>query len=187
MNKNRILSWESHLIVQATEGDPVAYDLLSDLYRPTLTHLAIRMLRNSEDAQDAVQDTLLKAFRALEDFDPSRPLKPWLCRICTNCCVDIIRSRQRESEPLEAYEHSICDPQNVALEAEDSILGGHVDEAIRRLPETYRQIVVMRHVNHMEVNEIAAKLDRPEGTIKSWLYRARAILRKDLQFVAGLM
>ena len=96
MKSNRFLNWESHLIVRASEGDEVAFELISDTYRPILSSLAMRMLRNPDDASDAVQETLVKAFRALKDFDPERPLKPWLCRICANCCVDAVRTRRRE-------------------------------------------------------------------------------------------
>jgi MFS family permease len=71
------------------------------------------------------------------------------------------------------------------LTATGSIQEGQVMEAIGRLPEKYRSIIVMRHFKHMDVNEIAIELNKPEGTIKSWLFRARAILKKDLQVALG--
>ncbi|HZH98430.1 MAG TPA: sigma-70 family RNA polymerase sigma factor, partial [Fimbriimonadaceae bacterium] len=58
-------------------------------------------------------------------------------------------------------------------------------EAVGKLPEKYRQIIMMRHMEHMDVTEIAEKLSKPEGTIKSWLFRARAMLKKDLQVALG--
>jgi len=181
MKNSRVLTWESHLIVRAADGDPVAFELLSDMYRPMLTNLAMRMLRNHDDANDAVQDTFLKALRAIDDFDPERPLKPWLCRICSNCCVDAVRSRRREGESLDGHEHMLMDEECIVDEsAEGSIRHGQVLEAIGRLPERYRRIIMMRHFRHMDVNEIAVELDKPEGTIKSWLFRARAMLKKDL-------
>jgi RNA polymerase sigma-70 factor, ECF subfamily len=182
----KILSWESHLIVRAAEGDEVAFELLSDMYRPVLMSLALRMLRNADDAHDAVQDTLVKAYRAIKDFDPERPLKPWLCRICQNCCVDAVRLRRRDGDPLEQHEYMLMDESSDVNEsATGAIREGQVLEAIGRLPEKYRSIIMMRHFRHMDVNEIAAALDRPEGTIKSWLFRARALLKKDLQLAMG--
>jgi RNA polymerase sigma-70 factor (ECF subfamily) len=182
----KILSWESHLIVRAAEGDEVAFELLSDMYRPVLMSLALRMLRNSDDASDAVQETLLKAFRAIKDFDPERPLKPWLCRICQNCCVDAVRLRKRVGDSLDQHEYMLTDDSaDVDESASGAIREGQVMEAIGRLPEKYRSIIVMRHFRHMDVNEIAMALDRPEGTIKSWLFRARALLKKDLQLAMG--
>lgn len=180
MNTSRVLSWESHLIVRAADGDQVAFELLSDMYRPMLMSLAMRMLRNADDANDAVQDTLLKAFRAIHDFDADRPLKPWLCRICANCCVDSVRSRKRDGDSLDQHEYMLADSTEVDGTATGSIRQGQVIEAIERLPDKYKRIIFMRHFKHMDVNEIATALDKPEGTIKSWLFRARALLKKDL-------
>lgn len=183
MNNVRVLNWESHLVVRAAAGDQVAFELLCDLHRPTLRSLAMRMLRNADDANDVVQDTLVKAFRAIKDFDETRPLKPWLCRICTNCCVDAVRSRRREGDSLDQHEYMLATEDEVDDSAAGSIQKGQVMEAVDRLPEKYRRIIFMRHFRHMDVNEIAVELNKPEGTIKSWLFRARALLKKDLQLV----
>lgn len=181
---NRILGWEAHLVQRASAGDTVAFDLLCEQVRPSLYGMAYRMLRNAEDANDAVQDTLIRALRALPDFDAERPIRPWLSRICANCCVDIIRAR-RAGESLEVHEH--------ALSTGDASLDEQTDRAIQqralvaavdRLPATYRKIIFMRHFRHMEVNEIADALKKPEGTVKSWLFRARAMLRQDLDLSA---
>lgn len=164
----------------------VAFELLADLYRPTLQAIAMRMLRNSEDASDAVQETFIKAWRAIGDFDPKRPIKPWFCRICANCCVDIVRDRKRQVEDLDKYEHAVADPSiDPQGLAEEAMTSHEVREAIARLPEQYRQIVMMRHFRHMDVNEIALALNRPEGTVKSWLFRARSMLRQDLGVAVG--
>lgn len=186
MRTHRLVTWESHLVHRATEGEVVAFDLLADQYRPTLHSLAFRMLRNSDDAKDAVQETLIKALRAIGEFDPTRPIKPWLCRICANCCVDIVRGRRRDSDSLDQHEYMLQDPAaGLEERAVGSLRQSAVIEAIGRLPEKYRNIILMRHFRHMDVNEIAIALNKPEGTIKSWLFRARALLKKDLQVVLG--
>jgi RNA polymerase sigma-70 factor (ECF subfamily) len=186
MKAAKFVSWESHLIARAAEGESVAFELLMDLHRPALYSLALKMLRNPDDANDAVQETILKAYRAIKEFDPERPLKPWLCRICSNCCVDVVRSRKRDTDPLDEHEHSIPDPrERIDERAGSAIRQGQLIEAMGRLPEKYRQIIFMRHFRHMEVNEIANELNKPEGTIKSWLFRARAMLKKDLRPAMG--
>ncbi len=186
MNTNRVLTWEQHLTLRATEGDTVAFELLMDLHRPSLNSLAMRQLRNTDDAHDVVQETFVKAFRAIKDFDPNRPLRPWLCRICSNCCIDSIRSRRREGEPLEMFEHLLTDHRlDVDGAATEAVQHEQVTDAIEKLPEHYRQIIKMRHFSHMEVNEIADRLDKPEGTVKSWLFRARAMLKKELTPALG--
>jgi RNA polymerase sigma-70 factor (ECF subfamily) len=150
-----------------------------------LSQIAMRMLRNAEDANDAVQETLVKAFRAIRDFDPNRPLKPWLVRICANVCIDTVRSRKHEGESLDQHEYMLCGPDSLARQAEDNIDREQVLTAINRLPSRYRKIIMLRHFNHMDVNEIAHELKAPEGTIKSWLFRARNLLKRDLQIAMG--
>jgi RNA polymerase sigma-70 factor, ECF subfamily len=184
--RSKVVSWESHLVRRAALGEKVAFELLSDLYRPALYSLAVRMLRNSDDANDAVQEALLKAFRAIKEFDPNRPIKPWLCRICSNCCVDAVRNRKRDGDPLDQHEYMLQDGEaSLDERASGSIRQSAVIEAIHRLPEKYRRIIFMRHFRHMDVNEIAIELNKPEGTIKSWLFRARALLKKDLTVALG--
>lgn len=146
----------------------------------------MRMLRDPEDAEDATQETFVKAYRAIRTFEPGRPLLPWLMRICSNCCVDIIRGRRPGHECLDKHEHAICDATaDVEGGVESRLNIERVREAVSRLPERYRRIIEMRHYRHMDVNEIARALNIPEGTIKSWLFRARALLKKDLQVAMG--
>lgn len=181
---NRILGWEAHLVQRASAGDFVAFDLLCEQVRPTLYGIAYRMLRNADDANDAVQDTLIRALKALRDFDPERPIRPWLSRICANCCVDIIRSR-RGSESLDVHEHALAtDDASLDEQTDLAFQQRALVAAVDRLPATYRKIIFMRHFRHMEVNEIADELKKPEGTVKSWLFRARAMLRQDLDLAA---
>jgi len=182
----KLVSWETHLVRRAALGETVAFELLADLYRPTLYSLAVRMLRNADDAKDAVQESLLKAFRAIGDFDPTRPIRPWLCRICTNCCVDLVRARRKDGDSLDQHEYMLQDGEaSLDERANGSMRQKAVLEAIHRLPEKYRRIIFMRHFQHKDVNELAVELNKPEGTIKSWLFRARALLRKDLRMALG--
>lgn len=185
-NPKRMPEWEEHLVARAQKGEMVAFELLADMHRPAILGQAMRMLRDSEDAQDAVQDTLLKACRAIHSFQPGRPMLPWLLRICSNCCVDMIRTRRNGAENIEAHEHALFDQSaSVSDQLEQSIGAESLRAAIVRLPERYRNIIMMRHFSHMDVNEIADALGKPEGTIKSWLFRARAMLRKDLETMAA--
>lgn len=180
----RIPNKEEHLVVRAQNGDKLAFDMLMDMFRPAVNAQAMRMLRDPEDAQDAVQDTFVKACRALGSFEAGRPMLPWLLRICSNCSVDIIRSRRTVVENIETYEHALSDSRvDPSADLERSVGAEWVLDAIERLPRKYREIIVMRHYRHMDVNQIAEALNKPEGTIKSWLFRARALLKKDLSTV----
>lgn len=178
--------WETHLIVRAQAGERVAFELLVDQHRPTLRAVALRLLRDVEDADDAVQDALLKAFRAIGTFQIGRPILPWLVRITTHCCVDVVRQRRLVTEPLERYEFFLPDrAEGVGTLAEAEITREAIRRAIEALPHEYRRIVHMRIYRHMDVGEIARELDKPEGTIKCWLFRARALLRRELGYATG--
>jgi len=182
----KIPGWEEHLVARAQGGEAVAFELLVDMHRPSVFANALRMLRDVEDAHDATQDTFLKACKALHSFESGRPMLPWLLRICTNCCVDLIRSRRAYVENIDDHEYSLADDRvDVGEGVESSIGMDSLFDAIGRLPGRYREIVLMRHCRHMDVNQIAAELGKPEGTIKSWLFRARALLRKDLGMAMG--
>ncbi len=176
---------EGQLIQRAKRGESGAFELIAKMYRPMLSQIAARILRNSEDANDAVQETLVKAFRAIRNFDPNRPLKPWLCRICSNVCIDMVRNRKAEVDSLDQHEYMLTSDECPSAEAEDSIARERVLDAIDNLPAKYRKIIFLRHFRHMDVNEIALELKAPEGTIKSWLFRARGLLKRDLQ-LAGI-
>lgn len=186
MRQHRHLDWEAHLVSRAQQGETVAFEILADTYREAMRSQALRMLRDVEDANDAVQEALLKAFRAIRSFQPGRPVLPWLLRICSNCCVDALRARRHACESLEKHEHSLRDTAvDVHDDAEASVEDDMVRDAVDRLPQQYRRIIMMRHYRQMEVGEIASALNKPEGTIKSWLFRARALLRKELSVAAG--
>lgn len=180
------LTREQALVLAAQAGDRAAKEEILRMHRAQVTHHARRMLRNAEDVEDSVQETFVKAFRALKSFDSSRPLGPWLMRICTNCCVDIIRSRRATTENIDDHEFALSDERlEVGVGAENRLMVEMIREAVSRLPEPYRDAILLRHDQHMDVEEIARTLNKPEGTIKSWLFRARALLKKDLQPAMG--
>jgi RNA polymerase sigma-70 factor (ECF subfamily) len=182
MTKKLSIAQERELVVWAQAGSRSAMQDLLEAHRPTMTRLARRMLRDGEDVSDAVQEAMLKAARAIQSFDSTRPFAPWLMRITSNCCVDLIRSASQRPDSLDAYDTPVADASaDVQCSTETAMLAEALEEAIQRLPERYRSIVEMRHYRHMEVLEIAQELGKPEGTIKSWLFRARALLKVSLQ------
>lgn len=161
-------------------------EILVDTYRAAVRSQALRMLRDPEDANDAAQETFVKAFRAIHSFEAARPLLPWLLRICSNCCVDIIRDRRHGVENIDRHEHMLSDNGPAVDDGVETRLNvERVRAAVGRLPDRYREIIMMRHYRHMDVCEIATALNKPEGTVKSWLFRARALLKKDLQVAVG--
>ncbi len=171
---------ERTLTMAAARGCRDAFDeIVERNYRVVYAH-ALRMLGNGDDAADATQTTFVKAHRSMKEFDTTRPIRPWLYRICTNVCTDIVRSKHRGHDSLEQHEHMLESGDRPEDEAFRGELAGVIRKAIRKLPERYRRIIVMRHYEMMDVEEIAERVGAPEGTIKSWLFRARALLKREL-------
>ncbi|MBL8086807.1 MAG: RNA polymerase sigma factor [Chthonomonas sp.] len=172
---------EITLILRAKAGNRAAFDTLIELHRTRLYRAAFRKLRNTEDSQDMVQETTMRAYRAIQTYDAARPIGPWLQRICMNCCIDLIRDRKLRVEQLDAHEYNLRD-ESQDPEQQTALLDlcATVDGALDRIPHRYAEILRLRHFDDLDVLEIAARMGKPEGTIKSWLFRARALLRKEL-------
>lgn len=171
---------ERYRIEAAVRGDREAFDEIVERHYRGVYAYALRLLGHGDDAADATQTTFVKAHRSLREFDTSRPMRPWLYRICANVCTDIARSKHRGHDSLEQHEYMLEggeQPEDTAARGE---LAGRIRRAIRKLPDRYRRIIVMRHYEMMDVEEIAERVGAPEGTIKSWLFRARALLKREL-------
>jgi RNA polymerase sigma-70 factor (ECF subfamily) len=164
-----------------------AMPLLDSLYAG-----ALRMTRNPADAEDLVQDTLLRAYRAFHRFEPGTNLKAWLFRIMTNAYINTYRKKQRE--PLKVSQDEVEDfdlyrelkdhdpalsqtPETIVL---DSLVDSDITEAIDDLPEQFRLAVVLSDVEDFSYAEIAEIMDVPLGTVMSRLHRGRKALQKRL-------
>jgi RNA polymerase sigma-70 factor, ECF subfamily len=162
-------------------------------YAPQLFTAAMRMARNAADAEDLVQETFLKAYRAYGTFEEGTNLKAWLYRILTNTYINKYRRDARrphetdlgEVEDLYLYrrigsEHSA----DAARSVEDLVLEGLVEADIKRavedLPETFRMPVLLADLEGFSYKEIADILDIPIGTVMSRLHRGRKALQKAL-------
>ena len=181
---------DADLVRQTLCGNTSAYNGLVMRYQRQVYNLAYRMLGNAEDAGDLVQETFLRAYGALASFRQDASFLTWLYKIASNLCIDQLRSRKARSalsldveleegrEP--AADSRNCSPEELAIR--DSVQDV-VQRAISNLPEKYRVVVVMRHLQDMSVEEIANVLDMPTGTVKTHLFRAREMLRGRLRSV----
>jgi RNA polymerase sigma-70 factor (ECF subfamily) len=152
---------------------------------------ALRMTRNHAEAEDLVQETYLKAYRAYDSFREGTNLKAWLYRILTNSYINRYRRQMRrpvetgldDFEDLYLY-HRISDMSKVAQSAEDEVLDMFVDEqvkdALESLPEHFRLPVLLADVEGFSYKEIAEIMDVPIGTVMSRLHRGRKALQKAL-------
>lgn len=162
-------------------------------FMPSLYTAAMRMTRNSADAEDLVQETYLKAYRAYGSFQEGTNLKAWLYRILTNTYINSYRSKKRrpEEQELDEIEDLYLYRRMGGLEAveasrsaEDELMDHFTDEevkgALESLPEQFRLPVLMADVEGFSYKEIAEITDVPIGTVMSRLHRGRKALQKAL-------
>jgi RNA polymerase sigma-70 factor (ECF subfamily) len=179
---------DADLVRQTLSGNTSAYNGLVQRYQRQVYNLAYRMLGNAEDAGDLVQDTFLRAYGALSSFRQDASFLTWLYKIASNLCIDQLRSRKAKSTlsldvELEEGREPAADIRSSGPEeaAVRSSVQDVVQRAVLNLPDKYRAVVVMRHLQDMSVDEIARILDLPTGTVKTHLFRARDMLRGRLR------
>jgi len=169
-------------------GNTSAYNGLVQRYQRQVYNLAYRMLGSAEDAGDLTQDTFLRAYGAIGSFRQDASFLTWLYKIASNLCIDHLRSRKAKgalsldvelSEGREpAADFRTHAPDECAIRGEVSDI---VQREVMNLPERYRVVVTMRHLQDMSVDEIARALDLPAGTVKTHLFRGREMLRSRLR------
>ena len=161
---------------RAQRGDEDAFEALVTPYEALLWRICWRYTRSTPDAQDCLQETMVKAWRALPGFRGECSLQSWLYRICVSCCMDHVRtaSRRRE-ESVEAVEG--FDPADPAPQPEEAVLRREkqrqVHEAIRALPEPMRDTLILTVLEGRSYEEAAALTGASVGTVKSRVNRAR--------------
>lgn len=160
---------ERLLVQQCLNGDAKAITALVERFQGDVYGLCYRLLHHSQDAEDVTQEVFLRIFRSLHRWDQSRPLKPWIMAITVNRCRTWMGQRARIPESAD-YLH-----ETVATKPTDDCaeLLTELEGAMDNLREDYRSVFVMFHEQGLPYEEIAVALDRPVGTIKTWLHRAR--------------
>lgn len=171
---------DASLVRLCLDGDERAPARLLERHQGAVYSLLVRVLGNPRDAEDAAQDAFLKAFRALESYDPSRPLRSWLFKIAHNAALDRLRARRDESA-LDDPDAGL-DPADEAPGPEDlaerALDGALVEKLVAALPPLYREALLLRHAEGLSVEETAAALSLPVGTVKIRLFRARELMRR---------
>lgn len=165
-------------------------------YLDSLYAGALRMTRNPADAEDLVQETMLRAYRSFDRFEPGTNLKAWLFRILTNAYINVYRKRQREPQKVSQDEIEDFDlyqelknhdpqlsatPETIVL---DNLVDSDIMDAIDDLPEQFRLAVVLSDIEGFSYAEMAQIMDVPMGTVMSRLHRGRRALQKRLWDIA---
>lgn len=193
---------EEALLKAIRSGDSAAFDVLIGMYSAKLYKVAYALLGSRQDAEEVVQDTFLRAYRAMRTFRGDSSLETWLHRITMNLARNKYQWNHRRGSGLNVSLTS-CDGSDgdsgteneqdvpdrrmepdVVLEQDE--IGTIIMKALSRLPDNIRETMLLRHVNDMPYELIAQKLDCKVGTVKSRLSRGREMLRDSLA-AAGIL
>lgn len=158
-------------------GDAEAIESLVLRFQPDVFGLCVKLLNHRQDAEDVTQETFLRVFRSLRRWDSDRPLKPWIIGIAVNRCRTWMAQRARRPELVEFLQDVTSSrPQDDSAE-----LVREIEAALRELRPEYQSVFVLFHDQGQAYEEIAAALERPVGTIKTWLHRARVCVLERLR------
>jgi RNA polymerase sigma-70 factor (ECF subfamily) len=161
------------LVIRCQQGEKEALELIVELWQKPLLVFALRYLDQEIDAWDAVQETWVSVIKGLNKLQNPSLFVSWLFHILTNKCIDRIRRKQQE---LRQLEHTSIKSESSEISNESESLS----QAIQRLSDEHKTIIILRFGQGLQVGQIAAILNIAEGTVKSRLHRALARLREIL-------
>ena len=195
------IATDASLVTRTAAGDHAAFEALMRRYNGRLFRAARAILKDDAEAEDAVQDAYLDAYRHMQDFRGDSQVGTWLVRIAVNHALMRLRKQKRGSvvvsfdqrEPGDSGKivDQLADDRNEA--PTDTMLRGEIRQILERrideLPMSYRTVFILREVEEMSVEETSAALGIPSATVRTRFFRARALLRqalvRDVDMVTG--
>ncbi len=179
------------LVVRALEGEQSAYAELMERYRESIYYMLLKMVNNTDDADDLTIEAFGKAFKRLSQYHPSYAFSTWMFKIASNNCIDFIRKeRKKRTMSIDTGmtnddgESVTFDLESEGRDPEEELIRDQKMETMRevvmKLKPRYRELVILRYFKEYSYDEISQELDLPLGTVKAQLFRAR-------EFLANLM
>jgi RNA polymerase sigma-70 factor (ECF subfamily) len=183
-------SIDQALVERVQQGDKKAFDLLVLKYQTRVSKLVARFLRNQSDVPDVVQDTFIKAYRALPSFRGDSAFYTWIYRIAINTAKNHLVSMGRKSpassiDIQDAEDYGVSDwlkdyatPERKVLADEIQV---NINQAVSQLPSDLREAIMLREMEGLSYEEIAIAMDCPIGTVRSRIFRAREAIDEKLE------
>ncbi|HRN52718.1 MAG TPA: sigma-70 family RNA polymerase sigma factor [Gemmatimonadaceae bacterium] len=185
---------DADVVSLAQRGNEGAFRELIRRYERPVFSLIYRMVRDSAAAEDLAQDSFIKVLNHLDKYRPEFKFSSWLFKIANNVAIDFLRKRQLDTISIDGSPHAstAAEVEATSIELSDSAespldelasreLGAIIEQAIAQLRPEYRNCIMLRHVEGRSYEEIAATLDLPLGTVKTYIHRARHQLREALE------
>ncbi|HET7632828.1 MAG TPA: sigma-70 family RNA polymerase sigma factor [Gemmatimonadaceae bacterium] len=187
---------DADVVALAKRGREAAYRELVRRYERPVFSLVYRMVRDRELAEDLAQDTFIKVLQHIDRYRPEFKFSSWLFKIANNVAIDHLRRRRISTVSMDGSPHAVTAEAvertsfDVSVHEESALelleakeLGTAIERAIAQLRPEYRACILLRHVEDKSYEEIAATLDLPLGTVKTYIHRARHELRALLEDV----
>jgi RNA polymerase sigma-70 factor (ECF subfamily) len=177
---------ETSLVRRIAAGDRLAFEVLMRRCNRRLFRLARSMLGNDAEAEDALQETYIRAYRSMADFRGDSKLSTWLSRMALNECLGRLRKGARRDNVIPIAQGEDVDMVvSSHVESAETALGrvemrALLERKLDELPKDFRTVFVLREVEEMSIEETAACLDLPQATVRSRHFRARSLLRESL-------
>ena len=184
---------DADLAALARSGRDAAFRELVRRYERPVFSLIFRMVRDRETSEDLAQETFIKVLNHIDRYRPEFKFSSWLFKIANNLTIDHLRKRQLKTISIDGSPHAATAAEveastfDVEARGESALdemqsreLGGAIEKAIAKLRPEYRACILLRHVEDRSYEEIAATLDLPLGTVKTYIHRARHELREAL-------
>jgi len=174
------------LVEQVLANEPYAFEHLIKKFQRLVSHVVFRMISNEADREDICQDVFLKVYKNLSGFRQDSKLSTWIARIAYNGCLNYLEKKKVPlfdditSEEKNFEDSASTDPGPDQI-TERSNISGVLRDEIDLLPVKYRTILTLFHLDEMTYDEISSVMSIPKGTVKSYLFRARQLLKEKLQ------
>jgi RNA polymerase sigma-70 factor (ECF subfamily) len=174
-------------VQEREKGDREQFTAVALPYMDKMYNAALYLCRDPDDAEELVQETFLRAYRAWEQFTPGTNCKAWLLTILHNTFRNLYRSQKRRPQLVE-FDEALHNPDEPSAGSADPaeligarVLDGEIQQALEQLPEEYLQAIVLVDIEELTYEEAAAVIGRPMGTVRSRLSRGRRLLQRALE------
>lgn len=172
---------EPELLSRCSRGDNSAFAGLLEIYQDRIYSYALRLLKDAQAAEDAAQETFIKAFRRLSSYDTARPFSSWLFRIAHNNCMDALRAGGRTvSMDVEEFPDLPDGALGVAESVAAALDSECVEALLASLPAIYSEALLLAYREDLGPAEIARVTGVPEGTVKARLFRGRELIKAKM-------
>ncbi len=175
----------SKLVVSIREGR-ISFEELIRLYQNFLWRTVYQVVGNHHDAEDIVQETFVKVYTNLDSYDPSRPFEPWIRKIAIHETLNMLKKKKVRRRTLERYtQEKARDSRSAEAAPKQNRLVRRIHELLSHLKPLHRIAFTLYYMEHLSVGEISESIGSKSGTVKSYLFRARSAIGKELR-MAGV-